>query len=88
MYMQRVITHHAKNIQIGNNNGLSRISANEEVFNQAAPAYQEALKESGYDHTLKFDNTQQNRGNKSNNRSRNITCFNPPFSETVSNQYW
>ena len=41
-----------KNIPLGVNRRLSRISANETVFNQAAPAYQAALDKSGYSHKL------------------------------------
>ena len=43
------------NIPLGINKRLSRISANEEIFNNAAPPYQEALEKSGYNHQLKFE---------------------------------
>ena len=43
-----------KNIPLGINNRLSRISANEEVFNDAAAPYQRALEKSGYTHKLEF----------------------------------
>ena len=44
-----------KNIPLGINQRLSRISANEEVFNKAAPPYQQALDKSGFKHKLKFE---------------------------------
>ena len=50
-----------KNIPEGVNQRLSENSSNEEVFKQEAPIYQEALKKSGYDYTLKF--TPQNNPN-------------------------
>ena len=48
-----------QNIPEGVNQRLSENSSNEEVFKQEAPIYQEALKKSGYDFTLKF--TPQNK---------------------------
>ena len=44
-----------KNIPLGINKRLSRISANKTVFDAAAPGYQEALTQSGYTLTLAFD---------------------------------
>ena len=44
-----------KNIPLGINQRLSRISANEEVFNKAVPPYQQALEKSGFKHKLKFE---------------------------------
>ena len=43
-----------KNIPMGINDRLSRISANEKVFDEAAPPYQEALEKSGFACKLKF----------------------------------
>ena len=43
-----------KNIPQSVNNRLSSISANEDVFVQAIPPYQEALQKSGYDFKLQF----------------------------------
>ena len=61
---------------------MSEISANENVFKEAAPVYQEALNSSGHNFKLKFEpNT--NNNNKPKNRFRNITWFNPPFSLNV-----
>ena len=37
------------------NSRLCGISSNEKVFNEAAPAYQAALKKSGYSHKLEYE---------------------------------
>ena len=44
-----------KNLPASINRRLSTISANEEIFNEAAPIYQDALRRSGYEYQLKFD---------------------------------
>ena len=44
-----------KNIPLGINRRLSRISANKDVFDAAAPIYQEALRKSGYSHKLAYE---------------------------------
>ena len=64
------------------NRRLSSISANEGVFKDAIPPYQQALKNSGYDFELKYEADVSN--SKKKNRSRNITWFNPPYSANVS----
>ena len=43
-----------RNISISINKRLSEISANEEVFNLAAPLYQSELDRCGYTHKLKY----------------------------------
>ena len=80
-----------ENIPKGVNRRLSSISANKEVFDQAAPLYQEALRKAGYQFQLEFeeqindgeggDGGQSNK--KKKNRKRKIIWFNPPFSHTV-----
>ena len=66
-----------KNIAPSVNKRLSSISANEDVFNDAAKPYQEALKNSGFEHKLKFQ-PEENNGNKNKcSRKRNISWFNP-----------
>ena len=79
-----------ENIPKGINKRLSLISATEEIFEKAKPIYQEALKKSGYDYNLKFENLniqdEQARAelNKNKrNRKRKIIWFNPPFSKEV-----
>ena len=69
-----------KSIPFGVQKRLSALSSNEEVFNQTAPQYQEALERSGHQHKLKYEN--QSTTFK-NNRKRNITWFTPPFSSNV-----
>ena len=71
-----------KNIPLGINRRLSRISANVDVFNSAAPPYQEALCKSGYQHVLKFE-PPADYSTKKKNRRRNVTWFNPPYSTSV-----
>ena len=71
-----------KNILLGVNRRLSRISASKEVFDTAAPAYQEALAKSGYTHKLTYEATEPSC-TKKKTRKRNITWFNPPFSANV-----
>ena len=58
---------------------LSDISSNKEHFDKAAPIYNEALKNSGFNETLKFSPTIPTRGH----RGRNIIWLNPPFSSNV-----
>ena len=76
-----------KNIPEGINKRLSTISSNEDIFNQAAPTYQEALGKSGYAYKLKYNPTQQHTGTENTTRkrqrTRKITWFNPPYSASV-----
>ena len=67
-----------KNIPLGVNRRLSKISISKEVFDAAAPPYQEALRKSGYNHTLQFQSPDQLR-TKKKNRKKNVTWFNPPY---------
>ena len=64
---------------------LSRLSSNENIFKNAIPVYDEALKRSGYTHELKYQPPKPNQ-NKNNNkkRKRNIIWFNPPYSQNVT----
>ena len=52
------------------------------MFDEAAPAYQEALSKSGYKHTLVFNPSEKCSKNKKT-RTRKVTWFNPPFSLNV-----
>ena len=58
---------------------LSDISSDKEHFAKAAPVYTEALKNSGFNETLKFSPTVPTR----RHRGRSIIWFNPPFSSNV-----
>ena len=75
-----------KNIPESINKRLSDISSNEAAFNKATPAYQEALRKSGYRYKLKYkpQSNSQNNNKRKRNRTRNITWFNPPYSSNVS----
>ena len=59
---------------------ISRISSNKEVFDRAAPYYDQALQASGHKKKITFGkkNTKPKR-----TRKRQITWFNPPFSMNV-----
>ena len=63
---------------------LSNNSANEEIFKIAAPDYENALKQSGYNVQLKYKPKNPNNPTASNNRKQKIIWFNPPFNKTVS----
>ena len=74
-----------KSIPLAINKRLSKISSNKEVFDKAAPIYQQALEKSGYKHQLKFDATSKDQTrSEERSRRRNITWYNPPFSKNVA----
>ena len=58
---------------------ISNISCDKECFDKAAPVYNNALKNSGFNENIKFTP----RPPKRRKRSRNILWFNPPFSSNV-----
>ena len=62
---------------------LTDISSDRTVFEEAKPLYNDALRESGYN---KGEQYLENRkaGKKRKNRPRNITWFNPPYSQNVA----
>ena len=62
------------------NTRLSTLSINEEEFNKAKPLYETALKNSGFNGNLKFQNIQTTR---SRNRLRKVIWFNPPYNVEV-----
>ena len=69
-----------KAIPQGINKRLSTISSDESVFEQAIGPYQEAIKKSGYDYKLKYNN-QPNQTKRT--RSRKVTWYNPPYDKQV-----
>ena len=75
-----------KNIPAAVNRRLNAISANEEVFYEAAPPYQAALEQSGYDYKLTYD-AQTPSTNKKRRRDRKITWINPPWSNMVQTNF-
>ena len=60
---------------------LSTNSSNEEIFNEAARMYDDALKKSGYSHKLKYRPPKPTHKKK---KGRNIIWFNPPYNRAVS----
>ena len=65
---------------------LSEVSSNEEVFKQAVPIYEEALKTSGFHEKLSFINSSEGSNNQqgnNRNRRRKIIWYNPPYSMNV-----
>ena len=75
-----------KNIPANVNKRLSMLSSNEEVFNSSTKLHQEALKDSGYTHKLKFEQQDLNamNKNKKKTRARRIHWFNPPWHMNVA----
>ena len=59
---------------------LSTLSSNEQIFEQNKSVYEKALKDSGYECSLKYQKTSDA---KKRNRSRKAIYFNPPFSKSV-----
>ena len=72
-----------KNIPLGINRRLSKISANKEIFDKAKKPYQDALQRSGYSHILEYTPPTE-LPTKKKNRKLPVTWFNPPFSVNVS----
>ena len=73
-----------KNIPLSVNERLSRLSSSKEIFDAAAPLYQEALDRSGYSHKLEFCPISPTKEpGRCRKRGRRVTYFNPPFSLNV-----
>ena len=51
-----------KNIPLNVNQRISGNSSNEELFKETTPIFQQALKNSGYNHQLKFEKTNPGQG--------------------------
>ena len=69
---------------------LSSISCNRETFDRAAPAYQQALENSGHNYTLTYTNNVQARNqtnqatkDRKKKKKRQIIWFNPPYNKAV-----
>ena len=69
-----------KNIPVAVNRRLSNISANEQIFEEYSPPFQNALSKSGYSYKMKFEPKQSNNNKRNRNRKRDIIWFNPPWS--------
>ena len=72
-----------KNIPEAVNRRLSRISANENVFNEAIPPYQNALNNCGYNYVMKYE-PEKETNTLPKNRKRRILWYNPPWSANCS----
>ena len=70
-----------KNIPLNINKRLTNISSSKEVFDESIAPYQQALKESGYDHKLTYNPEPTPRTKRK--RKRDITWYNPPFDSNV-----
>ena len=63
---------------------MNSISCDEEVFQQAAPLYDEALQTSGYTEKIRFHSESATTPKNGRKRKRKIIWFNPPFSQSVT----
>ena len=70
-----------RNIPESINKRLSEISSDEDCFNKAKGVYQDALNKCGYKYNLSYKAPIPDASRKSKNRQRNITWFNPPYSQ-------
>jgi len=74
-----------RNIPESVNKRLSNIASSEPTFNQAAPAYQEALEKSGYKYKLKYRLTACSySANNKRSRKRHVTWFRPPYNSQAT----
>ena len=62
---------------------LSDISSSPEVFQQALPEYENALRSSGFTSKLKYSERDPSQLQSKRRRKRNILWYNPPFSINV-----
>ena len=64
---------------------LSDLSSSEEIFEADVHQYNEAIKKSGYQESLKFKKTDHEKQRKQRKqRKRNILWFNPPWSNNIA----
>ena len=79
-----ILKHLPQNI----NDRLSSISCDEAEFDKAKPAYEQALKNSGFNSTLTYTAPSQLQSSQSakrkRQRKRNVIWFNPPFDKIVT----
>ena len=66
------------------NKRINSLSCNKEVFYNAAPLYNHALKHSNFDFHLHYESPPTHRNTSTRqNRQRNVIWFNPPYSKNV-----
>ena len=58
-------------------NNLRNISSDSNKFYDSTACYQDALKEAGYSHDLKYDPSEQSKQQTSRKRNRKIIWYNP-----------
>ena len=63
------------------NKRISTLSSDKQTFDDAAPAYQNALGHSNFSHKLEYTPHETQRPRR--NRQPNVIWFNPPFSKNV-----
>ena len=70
------------------NKRINSLLCNKEVFYNAAPLYNHALKHSNFDFGLHYESppTHHNTSTRQN-RQRNVIWFNPPYSKNVNYQH-
>ena len=71
-----------KHIPKGIGKRLSEVSSSEEIFKEAVPLYEDALKASGFDEKLVYTNNAHPPQYR-RNRRRKIIWYNPPYSSNV-----
>ena len=73
-----------RNIPMAVNKRVAELSCNRAAFDAAAPAYQQALDSSGYNHKLEYPGESPPAPKRSKRqRHRKVIWFNPPYSKTV-----
>merc|ERR1711952_615410 len=92
-YVHKDSNHPPKTVNIigpGVEYRLSGNSSNQEVFQEAARPYQDALRAAGHSYVLRYDETVHNNNNNNGGggtrrrkRNRNITYFVPPYNMFV-----
>ena len=89
LYLNRESNHPPiviKNLPQSINKRLTSVSANQEVFEEAAPTYAAALSKSGFNYALVYNEEPANtegQARRKKNRKRTIIWFNPPYSQSV-----
>ena len=65
-----------KNIPLAVNRRLSKISSSKEIFEAAAPLYQNGLEKAGYSHKLEFAEIIPEPKRKRKKKETRLSCFN------------
>lgn len=62
---------------------LNRLSKNKQVFDEAKPDYERALRSSGFNQKLAYETNTAAKPKKSRNRKRRVIFYNPPYCRSV-----